>query len=943
MEHLVSLAQAILEEQGVRSMDLITSWINRSSPWVLAQDDVRVYYQWMRLEQLDQWHHWFLLALCLVAIISWVVYWYRKDWEELPKSLGYALLILRLTALIGIFIFFMDLQKRSERRDVRSSKVAVMVDTSLSMTMPLEETPGKESTGPSRIAAVQKFLGQSGVLEKLQKEHDTTVYRFDQGTRPSVVASFQKPVETTLRSGSIEARERLLTYLRATAWFGSLLTLVGMVAMIASLLARALGNSRVFLSYCILFGVVSAISGFVFIATAILRAETIPWQALWTSQPLASIQSEPIQQQAPKDKPLAPSEVPWETALSATGTESRIGDALQSVLEQEQSSTLAAVVLLSDGRSNAGVDPQNVVSLAARQEVRIHPVGLGTEKNPMNAKVLDMEAPKRVFPGDRFRISALIQASGMQGVQVPVQLRRRPGGGSTVGPTIEEERTLTLEGDDTITSIAFEVVPREVGPWIYELKILVPSTDSNASDNQFEAEVRVVEPNSTILILAGGPTREYQFVRNLLYREQTVQSHVFLQSSGPGVSQEAKQLLTEFPKTLAEMTQYDAVIAFDADWTKLTSEQIDALEAWVSQQAGGLIVIAGPVSTPKWAGNSASGNRNAEILRGMVPVIMNTRGARLVSIGRFESETAWPLTLASNALGTDFLQVGSTPEESQQAWERFRGVYSFFGCYEPKPAASVLLNFSDPTTFVNNAAPIYLASQFYGSGRVVFQGGGEFWRMREVGEKYFDTYYTKLVRWAGQGRLLRDSDRGMLLVDKEQAIVGEQVMVRAVLKDAQFQPLVQSDATAKLIEPGGRSTTLKLMPLADPTQAGVYVGQYVTRKTGTYEVQLAIGSLTDQVLLTQQTVVRVPALEIQRPQRNDPLMSELASKTGGKYWVGLSGLESIASTIKPREQVNYLPNAPDSEFRQRLNALLMALIAGALSLEWLTRRLSRLA
>jgi iron complex outermembrane receptor protein len=130
---------------------------------------------------------------------------------------------------------------------------------------------------------------------------------------------------------------------------------------------------------------------------------------------------------------------------------------------------------------------------------------------------------------------------------------------------------------------------------------------------------------------------------------------------------------------------------------------------------------------------------------------------------------------------------------------------------------------------------------------------------------------------------------------------------------------------------------------ADPTQAGVYVGQYTTRKTGTYEVQLPIGSLAEQVLLTQQTIVRVPALEIQRPQRNDPLLSELASKTGGKYSLGLSGLDTIVSSIKPREQVNYLPNAPDNEFRQRLNALLMALIAGALSLEWLTRRLSRLA
>jgi uncharacterized membrane protein len=883
------------------------------------------------------------LVVCLAAIVSWVVYWYRKDWHELPKTLGYALLILRLTALLGILIFFMDLQKRSERRDVRSSKVAVMVDTSLSMTMPLEETPGRDSSGPSRIAAVQKYLGQSGLLEQLQKEHDTTVYRFDQGTRPSVVASFQKPVEASLRGGSLEARERLLGFLRATAWFGTVLTTLGIVLMVGSLLGRALGSSQKYLSYCILAGVVTAISGFVFMATAILRAETIPWQSLWSNEALASIQAEQVDLPTAKDQPQTPAQIAWETVLGATGTESRIGDALQSVLEQEQSSTLAAVLLLTDGRSNAGVDPQNVVSLAARQEVRIHPVGLGTDKNPTNVKILDMEAPKRVFPGDRFRITGLVQASGMLGTQVPVQLRRRPGGGSNVGPTIEEERTLTLEGDDAITSLAFEVTPREVGPWIYELKVLAPTSDSNAADNQFESEVRVVEPNSTILILAGGPTREYQFVRNLLFREPTVQSHVFLQSSGPGVSQEAKQLLTEFPKTLAEMTKYDAVIAFDADWTQLTSEQIDVLETWVSQQAGGLIVVAGPVSTPKWAGNNGNGNRNAEILRGMVPVIMNTRGARLVSIGRFESETAWPLTVASNALATDFLQVGTSIEESRKAWERFRGVFSFYGCYEPKPAASVLLTFSDPTTFINSAPPIYLASQFYGSGRVVFQGGGELWRMREVGEQYFDTYYTKLVRWAGQGRLLRDSDRGMLLVDKEQAIVGEQVMVRAVLKDAQFQPLIQNEAIAKLLEPGGRSTQLRLAPLADPTQAGVYVGQYTTRKTGTYEVQLPIGSLAEQVLLTQQTIVRVPALEIQRPQRNDPLLSELASKTGGKYSLGLSGLDTVVSSIKPREQVNYLPNAPDNEFRQRLNALLMALIAGALSLEWLTRRLSRLA
>jgi hypothetical protein len=251
-----------------------------------------------------------------------------------------------------------------------------------------------------------------------------------------------------------------------------------------------------------------------------------------------------------------------------------------------------------------------------------------------------------------------------------------------------------------------------------------------------------------------------------------------------------------------------------------------------------------------------------------------------------------------------------------------------------------------------------LATQFYGAGRVAFQGGGEFWRLREVGEGYFDTYYTKLIRWAGQGRLLRDSDRGILLLDKQQAIVGEQVMVRAVLRDAQFLPTIMPDAQAKLVDPSGRSTPLVLAPIPDPSQPGVYLGQFFTKATGTYEVQLPVGGLADQQLLTQQVSVRVPALEIQRPQRNDPLLNELATRTGGKYWVGMDSIAGIASettnamnatlsplvqSIVPRDQTNYLPGAPDKEFQQRLMGLLMAMIVGCLSMEWLIRRLSKLA
>lgn len=926
----------------------------------IAQGDQRVFYTWMRVEQMDQWMHWFVFACCLLALISYAVFWYRKDWAELPKGIGWTLLFLRLLAFAGIVVFFFDLQKRTEQKITRSSKLAVLVDTSLSMTMP-QGTEDKEAENPSdrsginRITAVQNAFGKTPLLSQLRQKHDVSVYRFDQNSRPSVVASFLRPKSTVTSNGDPKSeRESLWRLLAWVAWVGTAMAGLGAFGMLVSLMVRLYGDTRPMWPYVLMGSVVLLISGFVCMATAILRAEEIRWISLWYSQPLEMVDSSNPSNSdtAPATKPLEPNEVPWDSQIAAAGSESRLGDAINSILEQERGSPLAGIVAITDGRNNAGIDPLVTVSEATLQGVPIHTVGMGTAKNPLNVRVVDIEAPKRVFPGDRFRMTALIQSSGMQGKQITVQLKRRPGGQKTAGLAIEEERTITLEAEDAMSNLVFEVQPREIGSWIYEIKALPPEQDSNPLDNALESEVRVVEPRSTVLIVAGGPTREYQFVRNLLFRDKNVQSHVFLQTASTGVSQEAKKLLTEFPRTRAELSQYDCVIGFDADWTALDSEQIENLEKWISEQAGGLVIIAGPVSTPKWAGSQGNGNRKAETIRNLTPLVMNTRGARLVSIGRFESETAWPINFASDAFQTDFIQVGKDLDDSKKAWERFRGVYSFYACYEPKPGATPIAFFSDPTTQTNGKQPIYIATHFYGAGRVAFQGGGEFWRLREVGEGYFDTYYTKLVRWAGQGRLLRDSDRGILLLDKQQATVGEQVMARAVLRDAQYQPTILPEAQAKLIDPTGRSVPFNLAPIPDPSQPGVYLGQFFTKATGTYEVQLPVGGLADQQLLTQQVSVRVPALEIQRPQRNDPLLSELSNRTGGKYWVGTDAIapspepgsvSALVQAIESRDQTNYLPGTPDREFQQRWMGILMAWIVGCLSIEWLIRRLSKLA
>jgi hypothetical protein len=436
-----------------------------------------------------------------------------------------------------------------------------------------------------------------------------------------------------------------------------------------------------------------------------------------------------------------------------------------------------------------------------------------------------------------------------------------------------------------------------------------------------------------------------------LYRDQDVESHVLLQSGGPLTSQESKKLLDEFPADRTALAQYDAILSFDADWTKVPEAAVQAVEKWVSEQAGDLLIVAGSVETPKWLARSASGVRS-QLLRDLSPVVLDIRGSALLAAGRVESESIWPLTITAEGKQTEFLWLTDEPQSSMELWQTFSGVHTYYSAYELKPGAKALALFSDPTASASGQQPIYIASQFYGSGRVVFHGGSELWRLRSLGDQYFDRYYTKLVRWISQGRLLLDSDRGVLLVDREEAVQGEQVSVRAVLKNERYEPLVQSEVVARLVDSQGLNVPVVLRPLMDGSQPGVYSGQFPVLTPGTYRLTLQLGGLASEEVLKTQVQVRIPKLEMQAVERNDALLGQLSTETGGRYWKGVQMAISseadqetlpIVEAIVPQDQVAYSPGAPEREFQLRWLGWLMTLIASCLTLEWLARRIHRLA
>ena len=178
------------------------------------------------------------------------------------------------------------------------------------------------------------------------------------------------------------------------------------------------------------------------------------------------------------------------------------------------------MLVLTDGCHNAGVTPETVVRAArASESTTVSRLGWDSERPPRQIRLVDLELPLRVYPGDRYTITGYIQATGLEGRTVQLQLERTTMDDQPLDPAVQMDRRITIGADGEIVPIQFEVVPDDIGRQKWSMRVTAPneSDDLDPRDNQRTSTVQVVERKSKVLLVAGGPTREYRFLRNLLF------------------------------------------------------------------------------------------------------------------------------------------------------------------------------------------------------------------------------------------------------------------------------------------------------------------------------------------------------------------------------------------------------------------------------------------
>ena len=781
---------------------------------------------------LDGFSEWWEMPVAVTAtglVAAFAVWMVRRDAAELPRAVRWLLAALRLAALGAVAAAVLDFERTAEHEIVSPSRVAVLVDSSASMTL------GDGADGPAattRAGRGRDLLGAGGLLEALAARHEVSVWRFDADA------------------------ERLVTLPPAAV-------------------ASAGGDVG------------------------------------------------------------ADANAAWMERLTPRGYETRLGEALARVVDQEPAGVLAGVIVLTDGGNNAGVDPVAATAALATAGVAVHPLGLGSERLPANVRVADLVVPARVFPGDRFAVTAYLQPQGLAGQTARVELAEAPaadaaaGGGSR---RVIDARDVVLGADGELVAARFDV-PGLAAPGRRSLvvRVVAPEADRTPADDVQEAEVEVVDRVTQVLLMAGGPSREYQFMRNVLQRDKSFAVDVLLGTAAAGVSQDARKILDAFPASDEALAAYDAIVAFDYDWRLLDPPAVARLDRWVARESGGLLLFAGSLFSDAWT----AGPHTAPIL-GLYPVEIR-RGPRF---GAGPQKAAEPMPLAFTTEGRDaeFLWLAASRVGNQTVWAEFPGVYACHETGGAKPGATV---YAQVAAGRGGAAgqSVYMAGQFYGSGSVLYVGSGELWRLRALGDAVYERLAAQLVRHVSQGRLLRGGRRARLLVDRDRFPVGATVTVRIMLPETASPRGV----VCRVVAPDGGDLPVTLA--AEPGRPGTLQGGFVAAREGSWQITVEAGG---DEQLSRRIQVQLPDRELVKPSLDRGLLEQIAAATGGTPWFPgpawtADDTARLVAAIPDRSRREYEAGADDTDFKRRLNTALLALGVGCLCCEWIVRRLAKLA
>ncbi len=599
---------------------------------------------------------------------------------------------------------------------------------------------------------------------------------------------------------------------------------------------------------------------------------------------------------------------------------SRLGTAVQGVLEAQRGRSTAAIVLLTDGNTTEGPTVAEAALVASRRKIPLFPVGVGRRQLPPDIALQDLLVDRVVFVDDVVTFDVAVAASGLAGKTVRLTLSREDDSSELASETV------TLPADQSVRRVRLLHRPQAAGRVTFVVQAEALAEEARTDNNVVRATVQIRDDSIRVLLVQSVPSFEYRYLKSLMGRESRgdttqhdpiVQLTTVLQEADPEYAETDQSARTSFPWNRQELLQHDVLIWGDVNPALLGRSALQDVVDFVREDGRGIVLIAGPSFLPRAYANTP--------LEELLPL----RLADLPMDPPPQAECR--LQLTPLGMAAPQMQLAANAEDNLKLWNGLPPLRWFLPIRRLRPGVRVLAACSDDDASADAVQPL-ICMQYAGAGKVVFHATDETyrWRFRQ-GDTWFGRYWLQTIRLLSRAKLAEDR-AAELQVEHNHYELGDPVRLRASFWDDRFAPDDDQGVTVVLQRAeGARQQRVTLQ--RQQTERGQFETVLPRLDAGDYHAWIAAPVLKGDVPSCDFTVSPGNP-ELKHLTMDEQDLQQAAQRSGGRF-LALEKASRLTSSLPSGRAVRVESLAPITVWNSSITA---ALCVALLVAEWLLRR-----
>src|SRR5262249_3756004 len=209
-------------------------------------------------------------------------------------------------------------------------------------------------------------------------------------------------------------------------------------------------------------------------------------------------------------------------SLKATGTSTRVEDAVSEVYGELRHLPLAGMVVGSDGAQNVSAESHNTLDEIEARKIPIYTLGVGAPELDRDLQLDEVAVARTALPGSLITADVTVRQRGYIGRNARLEVRE--------GSRIVATKELNF-GPEPVQTVPISFTPQSKGIKEYTFTVTSPGGEEIEDNNSQSRLMEIEDRSARILYIEGEPRWEYKFLRRAVEQEQSLKIASLLRTS----------------------------------------------------------------------------------------------------------------------------------------------------------------------------------------------------------------------------------------------------------------------------------------------------------------------------------------------------------------------------------------------------------------------------